>query len=75
MTRFFKISIDIENGDAEVTKSKHWDDYDPILKADILADMQADIEVLYDEARKDMRKAWAAHKEKTSLSWEVKNDI
>ena len=58
--RFFKIELDFNSGEASVSKSKHWRDTDPLLKADILNDIKYDFEKLYWEARMEMTKEWEA---------------
>ena len=59
--RFFTISISYDFGEATVSKSDNWDNYDGLIKADILKDIKCGIESLYDEALIEMRREWESN--------------
>ncbi len=54
--RFFSIKICYESGEAEVNKSDHWDDYDALIKADILGDLCSDFKSLYADAALELKR-------------------
>ena len=56
MKRFFKISVDYNSGEAEVSKTDEWDEYINLFKADILKDLVYDFTKLYEEALSEFYK-------------------
>ena len=61
MTRYIKIKINAEDGEAEASPTLEFAQKDALWRADVLQDLMSDLKSLYDQASHDLSTEFTQH--------------